>query len=627
MGEGLWPFVGRRREGVVVRVRTEDCARIVRVFVAAAKAMCLNIPAAPAAGCSTYAVLPPTRPSPTPQAILVGHVGMAVPSSKPTSCPCRPCTHPGWKKPCAFKRAAVGGGAAPSGPVGVGSKPWEASPDTADGFKLLELCGYGVDSAAATWRKLKQRRRQVPWPEALEVLRELSKARSSRADIAEARTRVLADLEAHLAATTKDPASAASSSASSPGPPAHFGTDNATDNPTSDPPAVVEEGEAGPNAENDPPAASEQRVDLPQALAKMLGCDDLPKVRKTPNDEYSLMDIGMAITGKDAHDAAQDLRIVIDRYPEFANPEVGENLSHFQFSGQGQRIPTKVGKLAKVVEYIMLLPGKTAARVRVKAATILVRYLGGDLKLIDEVRALRRVQEHLAEVDPHDWRRAFGEAVEQDTAAEQAANSPAKKILCSTIILRVHDDILASGGDPKYGDLYLMHVGNGEGHLVAWKVGRSDNPLQRAVSLDNEAQGVFDADWRYGVADIVRGAGCLERFVLRKLSELKLPDCGKEYFQPAEHFRDLFLLQCRAAERIWAEQCFQKDRKARADEGDDGFEKAMKRARIELDLRREQLKLRREQLVVYNGELDAQERELNIREKALRIEAQNHNIT
>jgi len=69
----------------------------------------------------------------------------------------------------------------------------------------------------------------------------------------------------------------------------------------------------------------------------------------------------------------------------------------------------------------MLMPGKMAARVRVEAARILVRYLGGDLAMIDEIKKLRCVQEHLAEVDPANWRRAFGEAVEADAAAKDDA--------------------------------------------------------------------------------------------------------------------------------------------------------------------------------------------------------------
>ena len=41
-----------------------------------------------------------------------------------------------------------------------------------------------------------------------------------------------------------------------------------------------------------------------------------------------------------------------------------------------------------------------------------MRYLGGDLSLVDEVCALRGFQEVLAAARPEDPRRVFGEAVE-----------------------------------------------------------------------------------------------------------------------------------------------------------------------------------------------------------------------
>ena len=60
----------------------------------------------------------------------------------------------------------------------------------------------------------------------------------------------------------------------------------------------------------------------------------------------------------------------------------------------------------------MLLPGQQAARVRRQAAELLVKYLGGDLALVDEVCRLRGFQEEMAAQRPEDPRRIFGEAVE-----------------------------------------------------------------------------------------------------------------------------------------------------------------------------------------------------------------------
>jgi hypothetical protein len=346
----------------------------------------------------------------------------------PTTCKCGPCTHPAWKKPCAVKRSVTQRAASTSA-TGAGDrrKPWETEPNRADGWKLLELCGYGVDSAPVTWRKVRRSERFVPWPEALEALRELAQARSNKTTINERRARVIEELAAHLAASSADPpavdaapppvsidepanlpsGSAASSSTDLPADPSTEEVPNTDGAVSGDPPAEGDADDAAP-----PPVSVDERVELPQELAMLLERETLPKVRRTPTGEYSLADIGMAITGKDAHQAAEDVRRTFEKFPE-----VGADCSHFQFSGQGQRIPTKVGNLAKVVEYIMLLPCKTAARVRVAASKILVRYLGGDLKLIEEVRGMRRVQEHLADVDPENWRRAFGEAVEHEASA------------------------------------------------------------------------------------------------------------------------------------------------------------------------------------------------------------------
>jgi len=71
-----------------------------------------------------------------------------------------------------------------------------------------------------------------------------------------------------------------------------------------------------------------------------------------------------------------------------------------------------------IVELILALPGRHAARVRRQAAKLLVRYLGGDLSLVDEVCALRGLQEELAVRAPEDPARAFGEAVEAAPPAE-----------------------------------------------------------------------------------------------------------------------------------------------------------------------------------------------------------------
>ena len=55
---------------------------------------------------------------------------------------------------------------------------------------------------------------------------------------------------------------------------------------------------------------------------------------------------------------------------------------------KGQRA-SPVTDARGIVEIIMLLGGRQAARVRRQAAELLVRYLGGDLSLVDEVCRIR----------------------------------------------------------------------------------------------------------------------------------------------------------------------------------------------------------------------------------------------
>jgi hypothetical protein len=189
----------------------------------------------------------------------------------------------------------------------------------------------------------------------------------------------------------------------------------------------------------------------------------------------------------------------------------------------------------------------------------------------------------LTDVDPTNWRRAFGEAVEQDATADPPLRISFK--------LRIHDlDVI---GDKGLGDLYLMYVTDAFGRLVAWKVGRSNDPVQRTGKLDGEARRYFNRNWTHKVADIVRGAGCLEPFVLRGLADLLL-EGTREYFRDAAGFRDRFQEHCHDAVSVWAEQRFQSEKKARADAPEDEYEASVKRRRVELSLRSEELRLSQE---------------------------------
>ena len=74
--------------------------------------------------------------------------------------------------------------------------------------------------------------------------------------------------------------------------------------------------------------------------------------------------------------------------------------------------PSPVTDIRGIVEIIMLLPGRRAAEVRKKSADTLVRYLGGDPSMVNEIMANRRMQESLPDEHPL---RVFGETVESES--------------------------------------------------------------------------------------------------------------------------------------------------------------------------------------------------------------------
>ena len=179
-----------------------------------------------------------------------------------------------------------------------------------------------------------------------------------------------------------------------------------------------------------PAAALEPDWEIRRELAKLLGKDvnSISRIRTTDDWEISVIDVTMAITGKNAQAAAKDVSSMSEKYPE-----VCQKLIHFRFRGPGQR-DTPVAALAVMVEILMLLPGSTAAAVRVEASKLLVRYLGGDLKLVDEVRALRHIQEELADAAPLHPLRTFGKAVEAGSSSGSELSAEAVKAMISEVV-------------------------------------------------------------------------------------------------------------------------------------------------------------------------------------------------
>ena len=129
-------------------------------------------------------------------------------------------------------------------------------------------------------------------------------------------------------------------------------------------------------------------------------------IRKTSEDppRVSVLDEISAVTG-DVNNASHVYTRLQDQFRE-----VRYDTTNFKFPGRGQR-NTPITCVRGVVTIVMLLPGRAAARVRKHAASTLVRYLGGDLSMVDELAQNHLSQQELDEEDPA---RLFGQQVESD---------------------------------------------------------------------------------------------------------------------------------------------------------------------------------------------------------------------
>ena len=181
--------------------------------------------------------------------------------------------------------------------------------------------------------------------------------------------------------------------------------------------------------------------DIPTQLAALLGKEtvQIRKTNETP-PRVSVIDTIAAVTGRNANRSGEAIRELGDRYPE-----VNGNIVNLKFPGRRQR-NTPVTDAKGIVEIIMLLPGKQAARVRRQAAELLCRWLGGDLSLVDEVCALRGFQEELAIRAPEDPRRLFGEVVEASSSsgplvAQVLSNMNERLTKQEQMLARIHESL------------------------------------------------------------------------------------------------------------------------------------------------------------------------------------------
>ncbi len=155
-------------------------------------------------------------------------------------------------------------------------------------------------------------------------------------------------------------------------------------------------------------------------LLNLDGCD----ARRTSDGKVAVLDVISHVTGKSRTYASNAYKRLVaeERVPECemrALPLRVHSLTspiwgcqRVQRGGATQTYPTPVATVGEMVEVIWQLPG--TAEFRRSCARLVVRYLGGDESLIEEIHLIRSAQEELADVDPTHPARLFGEAVEAE---------------------------------------------------------------------------------------------------------------------------------------------------------------------------------------------------------------------
>ena len=181
--------------------------------------------------------------------------------------------------------------------------------------------------------------------------------------------------------------------------------------------------------------ASASNGDVLCELAQLVGMETIC-IRKTDESppRVSVIDVAVAVTGHDANYASEAVRNIRKKCPDI-HERIGD---HAFLDARGRKCGknTPVIDVSGIVEIIMLLPGEQAAQVRRQAAELLVRYLTSDLAIISEINAIRIYQKHLADKEPNNPRRLFGESVEAtlDPAPPKAACTETLVIFFAQII-------------------------------------------------------------------------------------------------------------------------------------------------------------------------------------------------
>ena len=330
--------------------------------------------------------------------------------------------------------------------------------------------------------------------------------------------------------------------------------------------------------------SDDEVTDITTQLSQVLGRSVDIRIRKTPAGQVALIDIAMLFTGMNNDNAGYAVR----NFLKSSSEEVRLRIANFKFPGRGQRT-VDVANLATALEFAFLLPGRAAARVRRQAATLLVRYLGGDTRLIDEVCQNRRVQKALAAVPaealtPDEQAvRLCGEAVEAH--AESAPSTEGSVFVpCTPCIIRDAHSVGLPGSD----HLYAARRRGEDCDLM--KIGISNDVLQRVSSL---AQ-TFGAP--YELLAVWPHEAVLESQVCELLKPAKASlGTSREHFSASFEQICQVVVAARNLYRMNAELEALGTKRKRGDESElqeELADRALRRRRAEVQIKREELQLK-----------------------------------
>ena len=183
--------------------------------------------------------------------------------------------------------------------------------------------------------------------------------------------------------------------------------------------AAVEEAAGRVSAQQDEAAAV--RAELAELLQMPAGEVRLRCARVDGTWLFSRYDCIALLTGDGTErNAAKTWLRMIQEHPEVSSDVPAPRV--FKFSGPAQKA-TPVAGIEGIVEMLLLVPGRRAARFRKAVSKVFVRFFGGSGELIKEVEAAARRQRFLRERCPDHPATAFGEAVVVEPMQESRASS------------------------------------------------------------------------------------------------------------------------------------------------------------------------------------------------------------